>query len=73
MTAILMCMRQNYLFLKGAWSEVQERHHENILNFKDCIMLTLSLLRMSSFPKPSKLAIRGHHQKIFPGPLTKLV
>ena len=43
--------------------------HENISNFKDCIVLTSSLVKISSLANLNKLATRGPHRKNSPGPL----
>ena len=49
--------------------KISVEFRENISNFKDCIALTSSLVRISSLANLSKLATRGRHQKIPQGPL----
>ena len=53
--------------------KISVKFRENISNFKDCITLTSSLVRISSLANLSKLATRGHHPKNSPGPFTMLV
>ena len=53
--------------------KISVEFRENISNFKDCIALTSSLVRISSLANLSKLATRGRHRKNSPGPFTMLV
>ena len=53
--------------------KISVKFRENISNFKDCIALTSSSVRISSLANLSKLATRGHNPKHSPGPFTMLV